>query len=387
MIETLNELINKEDTLIVFGYGRVGNTLIDYIQTIRKDIKIVVCDNSKEKQSENHEVRSVEDTVKEYPGLKYIIANLSHYIQMRDQLLSLGIADNNIFGKNIQNELRELKKKADRKRSVTPLEKIPFEVHLTEHCNLNCEHCAHFSSIAEEQYTPLGEFERDMERLAFLLNGISGEIHLLGGEPLLNKEIIRYIEITRKCFPESTIGIVTNGILLDKMEQEFWDACRVNKIALMVTQYPIRVKYEELLKRAETENVKFIFFRNTDNHCYMHKYPLDLQGKQDARESFMNCEMSNKCILLKKGKLYTCSVAGNIEHFNAFFDKELMVSESDYIDIYKVDSKETIARMLATPIPFCRYCDVNHRTFNHEWSPSKKQISEWIEEDMDASGN
>jgi hypothetical protein len=197
----------------------------------------------------------------------------------------------------------------------------------------------------------------------------------LGGEPLLNNRIIDFIKAVRDNFKCSKIGIVTNGILLNKMEPEFWNACHKYNISLMVTHYPIKINYENLMRKAECEGVEYIPFRAGGT---MNSYPMDLEGKQDMAENFRYCLMGNQCILLKKGKLYTCSVVGNIEHFNKFFHKHLEVCKEDYIDIYKIQSKKELVERLATPIPFCRYCDVKKRDYGREWNVSHKDIKEWL---------
>ena len=78
------------------------------------------------------------------------------------------------------------------------------------------------------------------------------------------------------------------------------------------------------------------------------------------------------------GNLYTCTIAPNIEHFNKYFGYNLPLTDRDGIDIYKAESMEEILEFLAKPIPFCKYCKVKERTFNHEWTTSKKEINEWI---------
>ena len=37
-----------------------------------------------------------------------------------------------------------------------------FEVHITDHCNLNCKGCAHFSNLCKPTFADLDEFEADM---------------------------------------------------------------------------------------------------------------------------------------------------------------------------------------------------------------------------------
>ena len=105
--------------------------------------------------------------------------------------------------------------------------------------------------------------------------------------------------------------------------------------------------------------------------------PLDLKGKQDIISNFEKCFHANNCIMLKEGRMYTCTVAANIEHFNKFYNQNLQLTEFDSIDIHKAKSFSDIVEFLAKPIPFCRYCNVQGREFGHTWGQSKKEISEW----------
>ena len=40
-----------------------------------------------------------------------------------------------------------------------------LEVHLTDHCNLNCKGCSHFSNISDEFFLDKNDFERDLKEL------------------------------------------------------------------------------------------------------------------------------------------------------------------------------------------------------------------------------
>ena len=59
-----------------------------------------------------------------------------------------------------------------------------LEIHLTNHCNLNCACCCHFAPIAEQYFMPVDVFKCDIERLRFLSGGNIRRIRLMGGEPL-----------------------------------------------------------------------------------------------------------------------------------------------------------------------------------------------------------
>lgn len=109
----------------------------------------------------------------------------------------------------------------DWKRRTMKLPILSFEVHLAEHCNLNCRGCDHFCPLAKPAYTDLNVFQRDFKRLSELFHMEAGEIHLLGGEPLLNPQVEEFCKIARKNFPKATINIITNGILLPEMPDSF----------------------------------------------------------------------------------------------------------------------------------------------------------------------
>ncbi|MBQ8167808.1 4Fe-4S cluster-binding domain-containing protein, partial [bacterium] len=89
-----------------------------------------------------------------------------------------------------------------------------LEVNLADHCNLNCQMCDHFAPIAEKTFMSIEVFDRDMKRLAMLMENEMGIIKLQGGEPFLNKDVIEYMRISRELFPKSVIWIFTDGILL-----------------------------------------------------------------------------------------------------------------------------------------------------------------------------
>jgi hypothetical protein len=97
-----------------------------------------------------------------------------------------------------------------------------FDVHLTDHCNLNCAGCNHFSPLCREgRFADLGVFARDMGRMSALFADRSPIVHLLGGEPMLHPDVEKFLPIARAAFPKSVIQIVTNGLLLPiKRERE-----------------------------------------------------------------------------------------------------------------------------------------------------------------------
>lgn len=261
---------------------------------------------------------------------------------------------------------------------LTAKSEISFDVALAEHCNLNCYGCNHFSNITEEKYADYDELDRDFARIAELFGNRVRDVHLLGGEPLLNTHIADFIYLTRARFPEATVDLLTNAILLPQMEKKFWTACRECNVKVRITKYPIKIDFDKIEHIACAEKVKLEYFDHTGEVVKTSdKYTLDITGSQNGNRAFMLCFMANRCTYYTHGRLYPCPVAGNIFAFNKKFNTNLVESTGDYIDIYKAKSSEEIMAFLSKPIPFCRYCDIDGRCHNIEWHVSSKTIDEW----------
>lgn len=257
---------------------------------------------------------------------------------------------------------------------------ISFEYHLADHCNLNCKGCDHFSPLATQKITEYNTFKKDIIRMSRLFDGKAKSIHILGGEPLLNNDICKFMKKTRDCFPDfelTEIRVISNGILVNEMQADFWKSLHDNNIILSVTKYPLKLDYDLMLEKAKKYDVNFEFYDNTDQEQIWYNIKLQEDGKRDARKSFYKCFVSNDCIMLKDGRLYTCTLIPNIEHFNKYFNKNLKVCDDDYIDIYQARSKEEIFDFLSKPVPFCRYCNPDLKDYSLKWEATKKDISEW----------
>lgn len=263
------------------------------------------------------------------------------------------------------------------KEKLIPKDFIPIlEVHLVEHCNLNCSGCSHFSNLAEKQFTDINVFEKDLKLLSELSQQKIERLHLMGGEPLLHPQTIDFMKISRKYFPEITIYFVTNGVLFANTKDEFWEACKEYDIEVRPTKYPLNINYEIGEEKAKEHNVKYIYYNEAKQVKTSLHFALDLEGKQKPVHSFLNCFIT-PCNLLKNGKIYTCSIAGNLEHFNKFFGKNIPELDSSYIELEKVKDFSEILTFLATPISLCAYCNSAART-RQPFALSKKDIHEWV---------
>lgn len=256
------------------------------------------------------------------------------------------------------------------------LNRIKFEVHVVDHCNLNCQMCDHFSPLAQPFFLKEENFENDMKRMAELFNGEAEYVRLLGGEPLLHPNIEGFFEIARRYFKNADIYLYTNGLLLPKVSEHFWKEIKKNSIKIWLTKYPIEFDYEKVEKKLKEEKIDF-YYENPNWVKTSWKLPMNLLEKQNYRRNYMICTIGNMWPLLKNGILYPCPLPPNIEHFNKYFKKEIELSPMDGIDIYRAKDANEILDFLCRPIPFCGNCNVKERTRNYKWKTSKRSLDEW----------
>lgn len=247
------------------------------------------------------------------------------------------------------------------------------EFHITDHCNLNCAHCDHFTPLAEEKFIKLEDILNDFKKLKKIFDNI-GKIYILGGEPLLHPELIKIFEPLRKIYPKSEIIIITNGILLDKQTPLFWESLKKFNIALSMTHYPLNVDYQKYIEKCKDMGIKAYYFALDRNK--MQKMNLDYKKSRNKELSFKQCSRKG-CHFLRDSKLYVCTLIPNIGFLNKYFNLDFKVKKSDYIDLNKVKSATKINRLFKYPVDFCKYCNDAKLEYTC-WRTSQKELDEWV---------
>jgi MoaA/NifB/PqqE/SkfB family radical SAM enzyme len=245
-------------------------------------------------------------------------------------------------------------------------------VHVTDHCNLNCKGCSHFSNIAEPAFADPGQLDREFSRLAELVE--ITEIYLLGGEPLLHPDVAQFVRSARRHFPDSKIILLTNGILLPRMGPEFWQALGEARITLMYDDYPIRLQ-TDLIRGLAAEHDVVVEIMEHDNEFL--KVPIDLEGLQDGADSFALCRTVMNCPTLRDGRVYPCAYAAYADLFTKRFGVEgIEATGSDSISIFETDDPYRLMAFLLKPVPWCRHCDFDSAE-HYAWDRSACTIDEW----------
>ncbi|MCL2500906.1 MAG: radical SAM protein [Defluviitaleaceae bacterium] len=277
---------------------------------------------------------------------------------------------------------------------IMPRNNLRIGFFLTTHCNLNCMGCATYApcanNVTDGDFLDLTQFRLDMKRLSELFD--DGEIRsfsLTGGEPLLNPSVYEYPYIIRNYFPNANLRLVTNGILLTKQDEKFWNSMKANDVTIEQTKFPINIDYKRIEELVNGYDIRHFYMNEGEGVKTLWRYPIVLQRKArnkgysdyDSRINFISCGNANDCICLMNGKLYTCARIPLIKIFNKHFNSDLPVSEYDGINIYKAKNRDEIYRFLANPVPFCAYCRPSRITVGHPFELSKLDISEWADDE------
>lgn len=253
---------------------------------------------------------------------------------------------------------------------------VHLETHICDYCNLNCKACNNFSPFCRERSCASSEqFEQDLKQLTRLFSAI-GRIYLLGGEPLLEPEACCvFVKIARKYFPHTELRLLTNGLLIPKMQESFWNLMREKNVIIHISVYPptkekmpqiLETLYRMQVSWHVAKEVKTFAKRWTDS-------PLE-----DAQKNNAVCGSAG-CHYLRNGKITKCPDAELIQYFDTKFGTHLQ--SRDFIKLDETRDGWKAIESLEAPIDLCSYCTLDRMEYI-PWEPvgASPDMSHWLVE-------
>lgn len=256
-----------------------------------------------------------------------------------------------------------------------------LEVHITDRCNLNCKSCTHFCPLVPTStpHKDLSRIIRDLIRLN-AIKCTPNFFKILGGEPLLHPDLTDYLEQFRGVLPSSDIIIWTNGLLLPKMDQQFYEKCRFYNIKMVVTPY-LPTRHNESIRSIVDHNSDFIRFDGYFSDEFWCS-PLS-RDRQSPYINYDKCRIkTGRCNILEDGKIYQCALPAFAHYLQDAIHKDdhqlnVLPNSGDYVDIYEIWNEKDLIEKLYQPTPYCSHCSAE-RGENHPWCQSSKDWREWI---------
>jgi len=231
-----------------------------------------------------------------------------------------------------------------------------IEYSVSYHCNLRCSGCSHMSPFLGKRFPSIESFSSDIHQLS---KGLHAEIiRLLGGEPLLNPEISSFIKVTKKSGIADKIMVTTNGLLLHKMNDDFWE----NVDFILVNLYPgapLKERLGYFKERANQFHTRLWMdpvskFRTT---IVTDPHPRDWVTGM----IFKTCKDVHlwHCHMIYEGKLYKCAVPPFLPEYLSKMGKDGYDSAREGFDLYKTRNfVEELKDFLLSPktLEACRFC-------------------------------
>ena len=257
-----------------------------------------------------------------------------------------------------------------------------LDVHVADHCNLRCRGCVHFAPLAQKRCLDLEDYEADLRALAAIpgIEGYFRGLYLMGGEPLLHPRIADVIAFTRRLLPRVRIVLATNGILLRRMGDEFWDALVSCDVELHLSAYPINVDYDGLVEVTKARGADAGFAmdltgRDTGKTSFL-KIAIDPEGEQDPIRSFNSCFFGGSFMQLSGGSIWNCQIAAHHATLDAAFGWKMTSEPADELPLASITSIDDIESFRRSAHPMCRYC-ANDRMGIMAWDRSRLDEREW----------
>lgn len=237
-----------------------------------------------------------------------------------------------------------------------------LEFNITSHCNLNCKGCLQVCNLVTTPgYADYSIFMKDFRRIREIFEGVD-YIKIMGGEPLLSKDVCKYVEGVRNIFPESYLEITTNGLLISERCQELFEVMRRYDCIFDISLYKVLEKrLPEIKKLLEKENIPYVINESKETFYKM----LSPEGKYDMCETYKGCA-GRECHHLNEGKLAVCSLPHHVHLLNEHFGTKLP-TEAGKFDIYdeEIDNNPWgFEEKLNSAFGLCKYCG---NPVHYEW--------------------
>ena len=249
-----------------------------------------------------------------------------------------------------------------------------MEYHVTDFCNLKCKGCGHLANhVKTLEFAGADTFRLSLERLREKFENIE-VLRIMGGEPLLCRELHEYINAAHEVFPYSQIKIVTNALLYKNITNLTVEAIKNAGAEIYVSQYPpTREIVPEFAEFCRERGIKLYVSRPVTQFFMRFVSGHDA----DFRQIWYTCE-SRYCHFLHGTNFYACPAVWTYTEpkFREIIgDKFFTESECrgyvyDLLQDIDADGWDILAK-IENPMKLCLRCGDTKTLFTWESECSK----------------
>ncbi len=254
---------------------------------------------------------------------------------------------------------------------------VPYlEMDITSLCNLRCPGCTHYSNYKLNSTV-------DIETGVSWLEEWSGrvtpeEFYLLGGEPLIHKDVNAYVETVTRLWPNARRHVVSNGLLFER-NRDFFRVLAETGTKLLISIHSHRdvryldrlIKSLEVMKQeAERHQFQVEFRREQISRMFYTFYQgegADMRPFEDGdpKRSWEVC--GNKlCKTIHQGRLWKCPPIAFLGLVAERFDLDKVDAWKPYLSYQGIgpdaSDEEIMSLYREKEAPICSMCPVKLTT-------------------------
>ena len=382
------EIINRfqNEGVVVFGTGNFGSLAKSALKQKKIKFNFFIDNNFNNcgKNFEGIKVISANELFKQNPQSNVLIASLN-FKYLKRQLKDLGI--NNFYDVDFLFDNFDITKtltKWSKDRCKVQLDLYNYSVNatrdpnklnvnsidlvLTEKCSLKCKHCSNLMQYYEQPID--NDLELLIKSFDNFINAVDYcyEVRMIGGEPLIYKNINKVIEHVLSKKYIGNIIIYTNGTIVPKGDKI--NIFKNPKIYFKISNYGTHSRNVEKLEKTLAENnIHYITERVT---TWQDCAKIDDFQRTDKlnKEIFGNCCV-NETLTMLHGKLYLCPYSAHVENL-----KIIKPKVKEHIELFSAKANDLKAeiRNLYFGKEFLEACKIcNGRDHNVASIPAAEQ--------------
>lgn len=192
-----------------------------------------------------------------------------------------------------------------------------LEWHVSHNCNFSCDYCCDFSNYKHNEKITrktLIEWYRPWHKRLQ-----PKTVALLGGEPLLNKQIENIVLDAKTFWPNSELELVTNGWLLPKYPKLF-DVLKSVDVKLYISKHldtkEYNVKFDSIIELVKSHGIKYAIYPNHKMWYQIYRGTgTDIEPYEDSdpQSSWNNCPTYQDCFQLYDQQIWKCPPVAYIQ--------------------------------------------------------------------------
>jgi organic radical activating enzyme len=238
---------------------------------------------------------------------------------------------------------------------------------ITERCSMKCVDCSNLMQYYKNpRNSTFEEVKKSVEVTMSSIDYLS-EFRVIGGEPFMNKDIGRIINLLKTFKNLSRIIIYTNATIVPK--NDTLKSLMHEKVSLDITRYETHKhsinNHEKLMDVLKENKINYIT-HTADRWTDSGRVKKYKRTENELQSLFHNCCVGDILSILN-GKLYRCPFSANAHNINAipYNEKDIidLLDENIKADVMRENIKKLYTRKdrkeYLTACKFCRGRDLN----------------------------